>query len=131
MSMTTNATVHHWKRHQTSERGLKNGYTVTQWYESNALLENKDNFKIMTLPECIEEIQTNIDGKNILPSVELKLRGLEIDNELNFTSHIQSICKKATCGSKIAVLSRFKNVIPINAKLHIYMRMNVRMKSRG
>ena len=85
----------------------------------------------MTLPECIEEIQTNIDGKNILPSVELKLRGLEIDNELNFTSHIQSICKKATCGSKIAVLSRFKNVIPINAKLHIYMRMNVRMKSRG
>ena len=85
----------------------------------------------MTLPECIEEIQTNIDGKNILPSVELKLRGLEIDNELNFTSHIQSICKKATCGSKIAVLSSFKNVIPINAKLHIYMRMNVRMKSRG
>ena len=46
----------------------------------------------MTLPECIEEIQTNIDGKNILPSVELKLQGLEIDNELNFTSHFQSIC---------------------------------------
>ena len=120
-------TVHHWKGHQTSERGLKHGYTVTQWYESNAHLGNKDNFKIpvMTLPEHIEEIQTNIDGKDLLPSDELKLRGLEIDNELNFTSHFQSICKKATCGSKIAVLLRFKNVIPINTKLHIYMRKNV------
>ena len=47
------------------------------------------------ISERIEEIQTNIDGKDILPSDELKLWGLEIDNELNFTSHTQSICKKA------------------------------------
>ena len=40
------------------------------------------------LPERIEEIQTNIDGKDILPSVQLKLPGLEINNELNFTSNI-------------------------------------------
>ena len=37
---------------------------------------------------------------------------------MNFASHIQSICKKAS--SKIAVLSRLKNMIPINARLHIY-----------
>ena len=67
--------------------------TVTQWYENNVLLGNKDKFKITTLPERIEEMQTNIDGKDILPSDELKLLGLEIDNELNFTLHIQSICK--------------------------------------
>ena len=87
--------------------------TVTQWYENNVLLGNKDKFKITTLPERIEEMQTNIDGKDIL-----KLLGLEIDNELNFTLHIQSICK--TASSKIAVLSRLKDMIPLNAKLHIY-----------
>ena len=65
---------------------------VTQWYENNVLLGNKDKFKITTLPERIEEMQTNIDGKDILPSDKLKLLGLEIDNELNFTSHFQSIC---------------------------------------
>ena len=72
----------------------------------------------LALPERIEEIQTNIDGKDILFSDQLKLLGLEIHNELNFTSHIQSICKKAS--SKIAVLSRLKSMIPIDAKLHIY-----------
>ena len=87
--------------------------TVTQWYENNVLLGNKDKFKITTLPERIEEMQTNIYGKDIL-----KLLGLEIDNELNFTLHIQSICK--TASSKIAVLSRLKDMIPLNAKLHIY-----------
>ena len=46
--------------------------TVMQWYENNALVGNKDKFKIMTPPEHIEEIQTNIDGKDILPSDELK-----------------------------------------------------------
>ena len=92
--------------------------TVTQWYENNVLRGNKDKFKITTLPERIEEMQTNIDGKDILPSDELKLLGLEIDNELNFTLHIQSICK--TASSKIAVLLRLKDMIPINAKLHIY-----------
>ena len=91
--------------------------TVTQWYENN-VLGNKDKFKITTLPERIEEMQTNIDGNDILPSDELKLLGLEIDNELNFTLHIQSICK--TASSKIAVLSRLKDMIPLNAKLHIY-----------
>ena len=74
--------------------------------------------KSLTLPERIEEIQTNIDGKEIQPSDELKLLGLEIDNKLNFTSHIQSISKKAS--SKIAVLSRLKNMMTIDAKLHIY-----------
>ena len=50
----------------------------------------------MTLPGRIEGVQTNIDGKDILLSEELTLLGLEIDNELNFASHIQSICKKAS-----------------------------------
>ena len=98
---------------------------VIKWYENHALMGNKDKFKIMTLPGRIEEIQTNIDGKDILPSDQLKLLGLEIDHELNFTSHTQSICKKATCGSKIAVLSRLKNMISINAKLHILCKATI------
>ena len=75
------------------------------------LLKGNAQRKSLTLPERFEKKQSNIDGKDILSSDELKLLGLEIDNELNFTSHIQSIFKKAS--SKIAVLSRLKNIIPI------------------
>ena len=81
------------------------------------MLKGNAQRKSLTLPERIEKIQTNIDGKDILSSDELKLLGLEIDNELNFTSHIHSISKKTS--SKIAVLSRLKYVIPIDAILHV------------
>ena len=80
--------------------------TVTQWYKDNALIGNKDKFKIMTHPGRMEEVRTTIDGHEILPTDELRLLGLEIDNKLSFSSHIQSICKKAI--RKIGVLSRLK-----------------------
>ena len=86
------------------------------------LLKVNAQCKSLTLPGRFEKIQTNIDGKDILSSDELKLLGLEIDNEMSFTSHIQSIFKKA---SKIAVLSRLKNIIPIIISMlnYTYIRL--------
>ena len=89
-----------------------------QWSENNVLLGNENKFMIMTLPGRMEGIQTNIDRKDILPSEELTLLRLEIDNELNFASYILSICKKKA-SRKIAVLSIHKNVIPVKANAHI------------
>ena len=48
----------------------------------------------------------------------LKLLGVTIDSELNFSEHINKICKKAS--QKIGILMKLKNLIPTNAKLVLF-----------
>ena len=49
---------------------------------------------------------------------EIKLLGVQIDEKLNFTSHISELCTKAR--QKVGVLMRQRNLIPCNAKLSLY-----------
>ena len=53
--------------------------------------------------------------KEIKETEQIKLLGVNIDNNLNFTSHIST---KAS--QKVGVLMRLKNLIPCNAKLLLY-----------
>ena len=48
----------------------------------------------------------------------INLLGVEIDDELKFTNHIKNICCKGA--KKIGVLMRFRNLMPMQAKLRIY-----------
>ena len=54
----------------------------------------------------------------ITNTLQIKLLGVEIDDKLNFTSHISNICIKAS--QKVGVLLRLRNLIPCEAKLIIY-----------
>ena len=56
--------------------------------------------------------------KEIKETEQIRLLGVNIDNNLNFTSHISDICAKAS--QKVGVLLRLKNLIPCNAKLLLY-----------
>ena len=67
--------------------------------------ENDDNIT--------QVIRLNNHGMNTTSS--LKLLGVTTDSELNFSEHINMICKKAS--QKIGVLMRLKNLIPTNARL--------------
>ena len=67
--------------------------------------ENDDNIT--------QVIRLNNHGINTTSS--LKLLGVTTDSELNFSEHINMICKKAS--QKIGVLMRLKNLIPTNARL--------------
>lgn len=49
---------------------------------------------------------------------QIKSLGVEIDDKLNFTSHISNICIKAS--QKAGVLLRLRNLITCKAKLIIY-----------
>ena len=60
-----------------------------------------------------QEIRLNNHDISITDS--LKLLGVTIDSKLNFSEHINMICKIA--GQKIGVLMRLRNLIPTNAKL--------------
>lgn len=46
-----------------------------------------------------------------------------IDPDLNFSEHINTICKKAS--QKIGVLMRLRNLIPTNAKLVLFNNSNI------
>ena len=48
----------------------------------------------------------------------LKLLGVTIDNQLNFNTHINEICEKAS--QRVGVMMRLKKLIPTNAKLTLY-----------
>ena len=48
----------------------------------------------------------------------LKLLGVTIDGGLNFDMHTSNVCKKAS--QKIVVIMRLRNLIPTEAKLHLY-----------
>ena len=59
-----------------------------------------------------------IEDQIIINTSQIKLLGVEIDDKLNFTSHISNICIKAS--QKVGVLLRLRNLIPCKAKLIIY-----------
>ena len=59
-----------------------------------------------------------VNGKDIMESENLKLLGVTIDCDLNFNVHISNICKNAS--QRIGVIMRLRNLIPTEAKLHLY-----------
>ena len=60
----------------------------------------------------------NVQGTDIDSLNSIKLLGASIDNELNFSEHINIKCKKAN--QRIGVLMRLKNLVPTVAKLHLF-----------
>ena len=60
----------------------------------------------------------SINDLDIANTELIKLLGVHIDENLNFTEHISKLCIKA--GQKVEVLSRLRNLIPCKAKLLLY-----------
>ena len=75
-----------------------------------------DFFIIIDSDKQTEALQ--IEDQIIANTSQIKLLGVEIDDKLNFTSHISNICIKAS--QKVGVLLRLRNLIPCKAKLIIY-----------
>ena len=89
------------------------------WYKNNYLSANPEKFQLPH-PRNVETDNDNqdisVDGHAI--QREIKLLGVQIDEKLNFTSHISELCTKAS--GKGGVLVRLRNLIPCNAKLSLY-----------
>ena len=93
------------------------------WYRDNFLLANTEKFQCLTInPRNIHsDKQTEalqIKDQIIANTSQIKLLAVEIDDKLNFTSHISNICIKAS--QKVSVLLRLRNLILCKAKLIIY-----------
>ena len=93
------------------------------WYRNNFLWANPDKFQSPTInPRNIDahkksSVLTNAN-EEIMKTEQIKLLGVNINENLNFTQHISEICTKAS--QKVGVLMRLRNLIPCQAKLILY-----------
>ena len=96
--------------------------TASQWYKDNHLKANKNKYQAMVIQNSKKsniKIKVMADENNEAEQTRcLKLLGVEVDDELTFGTHISNLCKRVS--QRIGVLSRFRNMIPTNAKLTIY-----------
>ena len=99
------------------------GQQALLWYRDNFLLANPDKFQSLTInPRNIDADKKGsvltIANDEIMKTEQIKLLGVNIDKNLNFTQHISEICTKAS--QKVGVLMRLRNLIPYQAKLILY-----------
>ena len=89
-------------------QSLKIDFTILKkWYFDNYLVLNADKCHFMTIGPGNNCFDFQVDDTIIKNSQEEKILGVIIDNELNFQSHINSICKKAN--QKLNALFRISN----------------------
>ena len=99
------------------------GKLAMSWYRDNFLLANSDKFQCLSInPRNIDrenqDTVLHIGDEGITSTPFIKLLGVEIDGNFDFTSHISNICTKTS--QKVGVLMRLRNLIPNKAKLIIY-----------
>ena len=96
------------------------GTRTSEWYQQDLLKCNQDKFQGMSLGPRRKKKEMNLNMKdiNIKSSPGIDLLGVAIDDELNFTKHINNVCTKGA--RKVGVLMRFRNLIPTEAKLRIF-----------
>ena len=63
-------------------------------------------------------INLHIDGVSIEQLKLIKLFGVHLDSELNFSEHISSVCIKTS--HQTGVLRRLKKLIPTHSELQLY-----------
>ena len=70
---------------------------VLDLFKINFVKTHPGKFQFMLLGiKSIASFRLTVNGKIIPCSIEVKLLGITIDNELGFKKHIEDLCKKAS-----------------------------------
>ena len=89
-----------------------------KWFQINLMSANPDKFQAIFLGTQGPLMPLNVADICIIPETHVKLLGVNIDNKLNFTPHVQELCKKA--GRQLNVLMRLSSYLSTKTKLAIY-----------
>ena len=84
---------------------------ANQWYHENGMLVNESKHQGVVLGDT--DYSFSFPVKNML-----KIFGMEIDNKLNFSSHISNVCKRID--NQFNVMLRFRKRIPRDTSLKLY-----------
>ena len=94
---------------------------MLDWFKNNSLQPNPSKFQSMLL----KNKKVNAEDFNIIVyddilnlTDDMTVLGINIDNKLNFNSHVSSMCNKAS--RQLNVLQRLKGSLDYASRLSIY-----------
>ena len=80
------------------------------WFDNNYMKLNKDKCHFIVSNNITEHLCATVGDELIWESCEEKLLGVIIDKNLNFNSHLTTLCKKV--GQKVTALARIVKLLP-------------------
>ena len=98
----------------------KEGNAALKWYKDNYLLSNPEKLNAIGIKQRNETEQINIRiGDQAIKTIDnIKLLGVNFDENLICSQHISELCKKAS--QRVGVLARLRNLITTETKLLLY-----------
>ena len=89
-----------------------------QWFGMNVMITNPDKYQAMILGNTNYIFSFTVNDINIPVKDNIDLLGVNIDNNLQFSSHVKNICTKVN--NQINVISRFRKIVPTDVKCKLY-----------
>ena len=94
------------------------------WALANKLPLNEKKTKVLIITG--KRLSSKIDyapevsiGNTKLTNISsVKLLGLEIDNELSFSRHVDNVCKKLS--QRIGILRKIRSILPLKQRIMYY-----------
>ena len=87
------------------------------WLQQNEMIANPEKFHALLVRKDRKDTSGEkilIQGREITSEKSVRLLGVEIDNKLNFDTHISNLCRKAV--TQLNVLKRLKSFIGFKEK---------------
>ena len=84
------------------------------WFRSNGMKLNSRKCKLLVCGHKFENMICKIENAQVIETHTVKLLGIQIDSELTFSSHMNTLCKKAS--QKLNALSRLCNLLPFHRR---------------
>ena len=84
------------------------------WFDNNYMKLNKDKCHFLVSGNVTEHLWTKVGDELIWESHEERLLGVTIDKNLNFNSHLTTLCKKV--GQKVTALARIARLLPFHKR---------------
>ena len=94
---------------------------VTDWFKVNklALNDKKTKYMLFALPrKKVPKLELRIDGKQIDKVNQFNFLGLELDNNMNWSNHINKIAAKIS--KSTGIMNKLKHILPQNILLTLY-----------
>ena len=88
--------------------------TALIWFKQNGMKMNSDKCHLLVCGHKYELMIANVGNELIIESSKVKLLGINIDSDLSFNDHLNSICKKAS--NKLNALSRQCAILPFQKR---------------
>lgn len=95
-----------------------NAHTAILWFENNYMKLNQSKCHFLTSGST-EHLWIKVGNEKIWESQLEKLLGMKVDKNLNFETHLKTLCKKVN--QKVSALARIAGILPFQ-KRHILLK---------